>query len=277
VPITAASGQAARITVASFFKQYAYLAGMTGTAAQAARELRRVYKMGVSVIPTHRPCIREGLPPRLFIDARAKRQGIVEEIVALHQAGRAVLIGTPSVEASEALSELLAAENIGHQVLNARYLKQEAEIVAQAGQPRKVTIATNMAGRGTDIHLHESVRASGGLHVIATEMHTSKRIDRQLVGRSARQGDPGSFQFFLSLEDELLRAVPLHTRHELKRRARFNRRGELPKSWLSLFQTTQRKLERMHRKQRKELIRQEKQRNELYEKMGLDPYLELTE
>jgi len=279
VPITAATGQAARVTVQSFFREYVHLAGMTGTAAQARRELRKTYHMHVSVIPTHRPCIRRGLSPRLFATMQAKREAVVAEILRLHAARRAVLVGTPSVEASEALGQLMTERKIPHQILNARFHEQEAMIVSQAGQPGRVTIATNMAGRGTDIELHDEVRENGGLHVIATEMHTSARIDRQLVGRAARQGDPGSYQFFLSLEDELLRCLKPEKLASLRRQADADAdgEGEISQGWISLFRRTQRFLERMHRRQRKDLLRQEKQRNESYQKMGLDPFLELTE
>ncbi len=277
VPITAATGQAARITVQDFFRQYSHLAGMTGTAVLARKELKKIYQIKVTPIPTNKPCIRAGRPARAFTTREAKREAIVEEIAKLNAAGRAVLIGTPSVEASELLATALKERDIPHTTLNARYHEIEAEIVSDAGQPGKVTIATNMAGRGTDIHLDPQVRENGGLHVMATEMHTSARIDRQLLGRAARQGDPGSYQFFLSLEDELLRCLTPEARQKLKDQARPNKQGELSGSWLNLFRKTQRFLERLHIKQRKLMLRQEKQRNKQYRQMGLDPYLELTE
>jgi preprotein translocase subunit SecA len=277
VPITAATGQAARITVQDYFRQYTHLAGMTGTAVLARRELKRIYRLKVTPIPTNKACIRKGLPARIFANREAKREAIVEEIANLNQAGRAVLIGTPSVEASELLGAALSERGISHKILNARYHEIEADIVAEAGGPGKVTIATNMAGRGTDILLEPEVRENGGLHVIATEMHTSARIDRQLVGRAARQGDPGSFQFFLSLDDELLRCLTPEARQKLRDQANPNKKGELASTWLGVFQRTQRFLERMHIKQRKMMLRQEKQKNKIYRQMGLDPYLELTE
>ncbi len=277
VPITAAGGQAARITLQSYFRHYEHLAGMTGTAAQVSRELYRTFGVRVTVIPTHRPCIRQGLPPRFFRTLHEKQLAIVEEIGKLSLAGRAVLVGTPSVERSEMLGEMLKARGIEYQILNARFHKQEAEIVSHAGETQRVTIATNMAGRGTDILLDEIVRRQGGLHVLATEMHSSARIDRQLVGRAARQGDPGTFQFFLSLEDELLRCLPFAKVKRLRDEAAANAQGELTANWLGFFRRTQRFLERQHRKQRKELLRAEKFRTELYEKMGLDPYLEMTD
>ncbi len=277
VPITAATGEAARITVQNFFREYTHLAGMTGTAIQARREIAKTYSMVVTAIPTHRRCIRKGMRPRVFATMEAKRQAIVEEIQQLIEQGRAILVGTPSVEASEALGDLLTKQGIHHKILNARYHEQEAEIVAAAGKSGKVTIATNMAGRGTDILLDDDVREAGGLHVIATEIHSSRRIDRQLIGRAARQGDPGSYRFFLSLDDELLRCLERRVLERKRSLARPNRRGELSSSWIRFFRKTQRFLERTHIKQRRDLMKQEKMRNENYRKMGLDPCLELTE
>ncbi|MBL8816130.1 MAG: translocase [Planctomyces sp.] len=277
VPITAATGEAARITVQSFFRQYTNLCGMTGTALPARAELRKTYKLKVTRIPTNRRCIRRGRPYRIFKTQQAKRNAIIEEIRHLIKAGRSILIGTPSVEASEALGEALTTAGIEHLILNARYHEQEAAIVEKAGLPGRVTIATNMAGRGTDILLNDEVRKAGGLHVIATELHSSKRIDRQLIGRSARQGDPGGYQFFLSLEDELLRCREPREVQRKIRTAMADRNGELGRSWLSYFRRVQRFLEKNHRKQRKHLLKQERFRLEQYENMGLDPFLELTE
>ena len=277
VSITAATGEAARITVQSFFRNYTNLCGMTGTALPARAELNKTYKLKVSKIPTNKPCIRKDWAVRTFKTQAAKREAISEAVQKLIKEGRTILIGTPSVEASEAVAAVLKSKGIDSQILNARYHEQEAEIVKQAGAPGKVTIATNMAGRGTDILLNDAVRKAGGLHVIATEMHSSKRIDRQLVGRAARQGDPGSFQFFLSLEDELLRC---REPAEIQRRSKLtiaNRHGELGRSWHRYFKKVQRFLEKSHRKQRKSLLKQERVRLEMYENMGLDPYLELTE
>lgn len=277
VPITAATGQAARITVQSFFQNYVHLAGMTGTAALAEKEIRKTYKVSVTSIPTHRPCIRAGSQARIFKTMQDKRMAVVEEIERLRLKRCPILVGTPSVEASEALGDLLAMKAIPHQILNAKYHEQEAEIVRKAGEPARVTIATNMAGRGTDILLKDDVRANGGLHVIATEMHTSARIDRQLIGRSARQGDPGHYQFFLSLEDELLRCLELSQLEKLAKSAKADKNGELSAGWLSFFKSTQNFLEKLHRKQRRDMLKQEKNRIEMFHKMGLDPYLEWTE
>ncbi len=277
VPITAASGEAARITIQSLFRHYTYLSGMTGTAVQASREIRRTYGLTVSPIPTHQPCIRLGWPTRIFTNMEAKRRTIVEEIERLLNLNRAVLVGTPSVDASEALSKLLTQRGISHKILNARHHEQESQIVEKAGESGKVTVATNMAGRGTDIRLTDQLCSAGGLHVIATEMHSSARIDRQLVGRTARQGDPGTFQFFLSLEDELLRCLEPKVLERLRRQARPKENGELPLRWARFFRRTQRFLEKMHYKQRKDLLKYEKHRTQIYRRMGLDPCLELTE
>jgi preprotein translocase subunit SecA len=163
------------------------------------------------------------------------------------------------------------------QILNAHFHEVEAEIISEAGQPGRITIATNMAGRGTDILLHDDVRRSGGLHVIATEMHTNRRIDRQLVGRAARQGDPGSYQFWLSLEDELFRYLPIEKVKRIRKGANPNSHGELSRNWLRLFRRTQRKIENQERKHRKQLLKQEKSREKMCRAMGLDAYLELAE
>ena len=277
LPITPKTQSAAQITVQRFFREYEGLAGMTGTGVQVAKELKRTYDLRVTVIPTHRPCLRHDFPGRVFATREAKLHAVAADINQLVARGRAVLVGTPSVEASERLSFLLGELNVDHQILNARFHKIEADIVSQAGQPGRVTIATNMAGRGTDIKLEPEVAKNGGLHVIATEMHSSYRIDRQLVGRSARQGDPGTYQFFLSLEDELLLCLPPARLEALQKQARPNEQGELPRQWLSLFKKTQRLLERQHARQRRDMLKSEQRRIETYERMGLDPYLEMTE
>ena len=277
VPITASTGQAARITVQSYFREYKHLAGMTGTAYQVRRELNRVYGLKVTVIPTHRVCLREALQPKLYKHLAQKMQAVADDILEMWSHGRSILVGTPSVEKSEMLGAVLKERGIPHTILNAKYHAQEAEIVSQAGQPNRVTIATNMAGRGTDILLHDEVRAAGGLHVIATELHSSKRIDRQLVGRSARQGDPGTYRFYLSLEDELLRCLSARKRRSILNRATTNAQGELAPAWMNFFNRTQRYLERLHAKQRKDVLKREQYRTEYSNKMGLDPFLELTD
>jgi preprotein translocase subunit SecA len=193
------------MTYQRFFRRYLWLAGMTGTAQEVAGELWSVYGLPVVRVPTHRPVQRRNTGDRVFATAEEKWQAVARRVKALHQLGRPVLIGTRSVAASEKVSQLLTDAGLPHQLLNARQDKQEAEIVAQAGEPGRITVATNMAGRGTDIKLGPGVKELGGLHVIATELHESARIDRQLFGRCARQGDPGSIEAILSLEDELLR------------------------------------------------------------------------
>ena len=277
VPITDEAGEAARITVQTFFRQYRHLAGMSGTATPTSREFRRTYGLQVTVIPTNRPCLRTGTSPRIFATQHAKLAALLPDIERLHHAGRAILIGTPSVEASQNLGRAIIQRGLNCQILNALFHEQEAAIIAQAGQPGRITIATNMAGRGTDIHLHEDVRACGGLHIIATELHTNRRIDRQLIGRAARQGDPGSYQFWLSLEDELFRYLSDTKRQNLVQRAKPNPSGELPARWLKLFQRIQRDIEVRERKHRHQQFRLEKSREKSCNAMGLDPYLELVE
>jgi len=278
LPITAATGEAARVTLQSFFRLYTHVAGMTGTARTVRRELHHVYRRKVVVIPTHRPSLRNGLPPRVFATMQAKRMAVVDEILRRRDIGQPVLVGTPSVAASEALGELLNERLVPHQILNAYLHEKEAELMSHAGEVGMITIATNMAGRGTDIRVDAAARAVGGLHVIATEMHSSARIDRQLIGRAARQGDPGSYQFFLSLEDELFHCRTPEQQARLRSRARPDRHGELPgRRWMRRFRATQRYLEKLHARSRRDLLRQEKQRSLAYRQMGLDPCLELTE
>jgi preprotein translocase subunit SecA len=195
----------ATITLQNFFRMYEKLAGMTGTAETESREFWEIYKLDVSVIPTHRKVIRIDSNDVVYRTKREKFNAVIDEIVALHEKGQPVLVGTISVEVSELLSRMLKRRGIKHNVLNAKYHQQEAEIVRDAGQRGAVTIATNMAGRGTDIKLGAGVAELGGLHILGTERHESRRIDRQLRGRSGRQGDPGSSRFYLSLEDDLMR------------------------------------------------------------------------
>ena len=195
----------ASITFQNFFRMYEKLAGMTGTADTEAAEFKKIYNLDVVVIPTHQPMIREDYPDVVFRTVEEKFKAAAKEIQELHKQGRPVLVGTTSVENSEKLSDMLKKMGVPHEVLNAKHHEREAEIVAHAGEKGRVTIATNMAGRGTDIVLGEGVRELGGLHILGTERHESRRIDNQLRGRSGRQGDPGSSRFYLSLEDDLLR------------------------------------------------------------------------
>jgi preprotein translocase subunit SecA len=195
----------ATITIQNYFRLYQKLAGMTGTAETEANEFHDIYKLGVLVIPTNRPCVRKDSNDTVYKTRREKFAAVLKEIREVHAQGRPILVGTVSVETSEGLSRMLKEAGIVHKVLNAKFHQQEAEIVSMAGQRGGVTIATNMAGRGTDIKLGPGVAELGGLHVIGTERHESRRIDRQLRGRCARQGDPGSSHFFISLEDDLMR------------------------------------------------------------------------
>jgi preprotein translocase subunit SecA len=245
----------ARVSFQRFFRMYRRLAGMTGTAAEARREFWQIYHLPVVVIPTNRPCIRRRLPGRVFATEEAKLRSVIDEIRTVHAAGRPVLVGTRSVHDSERLSAMLSAEGLDHQVLNAVRHAEEAKIVAQAGQPGKVTVATNMAGRGTDIRLARGVGDAGGLHVIATQRHEAGRIDRQLFGRCARQGDPGSARAFVSLEDELARRHSTKLSAVLRRRfARADR--EISSAFTRcLFDLAQHRAERMALSQRKAVLR----------------------
>src|SRR3989449_3175473 len=195
----------ATITIQNYFRLYHKLAGLTGTADTEASEFLDIYKLGVLVIPTNKPVAQKDAHDTVYKTKREKFTAVLKEIQTIHSQGRPILVGTISVEVSEQLSRMLKREGIIHSVLNAKYHQQEAEIVARAGQRSAVTIATNMAGRGTDIKLGQGVAEAGGLHVIGTERHEARRIDRQLRGRCARQGDPGSSHFFISLEDDLMR------------------------------------------------------------------------
>ena len=195
----------ATITLQNYFRMYHKLSGMTGTAETEAGEFWSIYKLDVMVIPTNRPVIRDDQNDQIYRTKKAKYAAVIERIVELTKEGRPVLVGTSDVETSELLSRMLKMRGIKHNVLNAKEHAREAEIVAQAGQSSTVTIATNMAGRGTDIKLSEQVRTAGGLSIIGTERHDSRRVDRQLRGRAGRQGDPGSSTFYLSLEDDLMR------------------------------------------------------------------------
>ena len=205
VKVEAATQTFATVTLQNFFRMYHKLAGMTGTAETEAGELWEIYKLDVVVIPTNRPIVRKDVEDMVYKTIREKYNAIIEETVKLVEAGRPVLVGTTSVETSELLSRMLTLRKIKHNVLNAKQHQREADIVAEAGQAGTVTIATNMAGRGTDIKLGVGVKDAGGLAIIGTERHESRRVDRQLRGRAGRQGDPGSSQFFVSLEDNLMR------------------------------------------------------------------------
>ncbi|WP_431135786.1 preprotein translocase subunit SecA [Psychroserpens mesophilus] len=205
VKIEDATQTFATVTLQNYFRMYRKLSGMTGTAVTEAGEFWEIYKLDVVEIPTNRPIARDDRQDLVYKTKREKYNAVVDEVTKLSQAGRPVLIGTTSVDISELLGKILAQRKVPHNVLNAKLHKKEADIVAEAGQPGQVTIATNMAGRGTDIKLSEAVKEAGGLAIVGTERHDSRRVDRQLRGRAGRQGDPGSSQFYVSLEDNLMR------------------------------------------------------------------------
>ena len=258
---------AASITMQHFFRLYRHVCGMTGTAWSSRGEIKRVYGKTVVRIPTNRPVRRKQLPVRVFRNSAAKFDAIAHEVIDCLRGDRAVLIGTRSVAQSERLSAVLQNHGIAHNVLNARFLAEEAEIVAQAGQPQSVTVATNMAGRGTDILLDETVRKAGGLYVILTELHESSRIDQQLIGRCSRQGDPGSYRIFVSLDDEIL-ALGFHEAGVQSLRQRYAKRGdgdgELSPQLFRRFLRAQAITERRHSTDRLVQMRQE---SELLKKM----------
>ena len=271
--VTVDTGQAARITIQDLFLRYRELAGMTGTAMTSAREFRKIYKTLVVRIPTNRPVQREAQPDRVFQSGETKWEEIAADIERTHAAGRPVLIGTRTIEKSELLSSLLEARGIEHQVLNARHIASEAEIVAAAGQPSRVTVATNMAGRGTDIKLGDGVADLGGLHVIVTEIHDSARIDRQLIGRCGRQGDPGSYQRYLAIDDDII-SVGFGPNKSKKLVSRLQREGVDVSKMSSMFRRSQRKVERRHLRDRMVLLHHEKQRKKMQRELGQDPYLD---
>ncbi|MSR54714.1 MAG: preprotein translocase subunit SecA [Gemmataceae bacterium] len=273
VAVHLAADHAASITYQSYFRQYEKLAGMTGTVVQNWKEIRRVYKLWVVQIPTNVAIKRKRMPDVVFATEDAKFDAIVAQTKKMREAGRPVLIGTRSVEKSEALSARLTAIGIPHRVLNARQDKEEALIISQAGQQGTVTVATNMAGRGTDIKLGPGVAEAGGLHVVGTERHEAVRIDRQLLGRAGRQGDPGTGQMFLSMQDKLLEALS-HERH-LRLVALGKAGGN--RNWNEfrrLFIAAQRKTERKHYRQRLDLMHYERQRKELLGDLGADPFVD---
>jgi len=245
----------ATITFQNYFRMYKKLAGMTGTAATEAVEFDKIYKLDVVVIPTNRPCIRADHHDSVYRTEREKFDAVVREVAETHKAGRPVLVGTISIEKSEQLSKLLQKINLPHTVLNAKYHEKEAEIVAQAGQPGAVTIATNMAGRGTDIVLGPGVREKGGLAVIGTERHESRRIDNQLRGRCGRQGDPGTSKFFISLEDELMRLFGSDRIASLMQRLGMQEGDEIQHPLVSrAMETAQRRVEAYNFEIRKHLL-----------------------
>ncbi len=273
IEVTVPTGQAARITVQDLFLRYKHLAGMTGTASSASREFRKVYKMRVVPIPTNCPVQRKRLSDRVYGTADQKWAAIVEDVRAAHLKGRPVLIGTRSIDKSVILSKLLTNAGVPHQVLNAHEVAAEAEIVARAGESGKVTVATNMAGRGTDIKLTPPVRTVGGLHVICTELHDSARIDRQLMGRCGRQGDPGTVQQYMSLDDDVVR-TGFGPQTADKLTSAGEKTSASPQQYLNLLKRAQQKVERRHLRDRFVLLFHEKERKKMQQEMGQDPYLD---
>lgn len=245
----------ATITFQNYFRMYHKLAGMTGTAITEEEEFRKIYGLDVIVVPTHRPMIRKDYPDVVYKTEGAKFRAVVREIEELYREKRPVLVGTVSIEKSERLSAMLKEKGIPHTVLNAKYHEQEAEIIARAGQAQSVTIATNMAGRGTDIVLGEGVAEMGGLHIVGTERHESRRIDNQLRGRSGRQGDPGSSRFYLSLEDDFLRLFAAQTLSNLMDRLGVEEDEPIESPMLSrAIESAQKKVEARNFDMRKQVL-----------------------
>ncbi len=253
----------ARISYQRFFRRYHRLAGMTGTAREVAGELWSIYRMRVVTIPTNRPMKRQYRPDLIHPNAGKKWEAVVKTVSEMHERGRPLLVGTRSVEASEHLSGLLDEENLPHRVLNARQDEEEAEIIALAGEPGGITVATNMAGRGTDIRLGPGVAELGGLHVIATERNEARRIDRQLFGRCGRQGDPGTSEAIVSLEDELINAYIGKTLRWMTAAAIRSPLGFMGR-WLGkiLIRRSQRAAERQHARMRHDLLKMDEQLGE---------------
>jgi preprotein translocase subunit SecA len=275
VEISIPTGQAARITVQDLFLRYKYLAGMTGTAATSAGELRKIYKTPVLQVPTNRPPQRKKLPDIVCADMMDKFERIVHEVREVHTQGRPVLIGTRSIDKSNILASMLRQQGMKVQILNANEIEREAEIVADAGQLGQITVATNMAGRGTDVKLQDNVRALGGMMVICTELHDAARIDRQLIGRCGRQGDPGTHRQYLALDDEILRngfGLKASEKYKL-----LGQQGRFSDSMAPVFRKAQRKVERKHFRDRMALLYHEKERTKIQRDMGQDPYLDTAE
>jgi preprotein translocase subunit SecA len=260
----------ASITIQNYFRMYEKLAGMTGTADTEAEEFYKIYKLEVVIIPTNCPLIRDTQPDAIYMTENEKYEAVIESIQELHDKGRPVLVGTTSVEHSEQLSHMLKKKGIKHSVLNAKHHEKEAEIIADAGQMAAVTIATNMAGRGTDIVLGDGVAKIGGLHVLGTERHEARRIDNQLRGRSGRQGDPGSSKFFMSLEDDLLRIFGADRIKSLLQRMKIEPGERLEHPLLTkAIQTAQKRVEAQNFEIRKHLLEYDdvmnKQRQVVYD------------
>jgi preprotein translocase subunit SecA len=269
IPPTDENRTLASVTFQRYFRLYRKLAGMTGTARESRHEFGKVFKLACAEIPTNKPMRRRRLAPRVFATEETKDRAIVCRVKVLIEQGRPVLVGTRSVRRSELLSELLNAEGIAHSVLNAREHAREASIIAEAGQSSRVTIATNMAGRGVDIMLGSGVAGLGGLHVLGSEIHEAGRIDRQLGGRAGRQGDPGSFEFYVSLGDEVLIRWNKRVGEFLRRRGERSGAGRLGRLRFLLFQLAQRTIERRHLRIRLELLKYDEKLEEMKGNLGV--------
>jgi len=270
IPLSDPSETIARLSFQRFFRCFYKLSGMTGTAREASGEFWQIYNLPVVTIPTNKPCVRQQWPDRIFASEHDKWQAIIAEIERLHATQRPLLVGTRNVRASEKLARMLAEREMECKVLNATRLGEEAEIIALAGEQGRITIATNMAGRGTDIKLGHGIADRGGLHVLATERHESSRVDRQLFGRSARQGDPGSAQAFVSVEDEIItRYLPATVRKTLNHAVR----GEMM-GWQKLaqaaFALAQRRAQSQAYKQRQSVLRSDTWLDQSLSFAGLD-------
>ena len=271
---TGRGGHAARITIQDLFARWPNLAGMTGTIATSAGEIGRTYDVGIAIVPTNRPAIRQRLKPKVCKSYDEKLLEIVRDIKDVHITGRPILVGTRSIDKSEDLSKILTSEGLTHTVLNARNVASEAEIVAAAGGRNQITVSTNMAGRGTDIKLGDGIEELGGLHVICTELHDSARIDRQLVGRCGRQGDPGTWRQFLAVDDDILvEGYGPKRAKRIGRRLQRQIKGN-PERLLAFFQRAQQRVEARHRRQRRALEYMERQKAESHIQMSQDPYLD---
>lgn len=276
IEVSVPTGQAARITVQDLFQRYRHLAGMTGTASTSSPELRKIYKTPVVLVPTNRPPQRKRLPDLVFGTMEQKFEAIIEEVKEYNALGRPILIGTRSIDKSLLISKMLENSGIAHQVLNANEVEREAEIVSEAGMPGRVTVATNMAGRGTDVKLEPHVKDLGGMHVICTELHDAARIDRQLIGRCGRQGDPGSYRQYLALDDEILRGG--YGNRKAERFAELGRTGQGPfHAWSPIIRKAQRRVERKHFRDRMMLLHHERERTKMQREIGQDPYLDTAE
>ncbi len=283
VEVTMDTNTQAKITVQSFVSRYPHIAGMTGTANSSRKEFKKIYHMGVTVIPTNKPRMRNDLPIKYFFSEEEKFENVVKDAIEIHNLGRPILIGTRSIAKSHQVSRLLKKYDIEHEVLNAREIEREAEIIASAGQPHRITVATNMAGRGTDIkiggegddaesnRIRQKILDLGGMHVIGTEMHESSRIDQQLFGRCGRQGDPGSVQLYVAAEDKLLESAFGKQSAEKYRKTGRTRTASY---WIALFHRAQQKVESQHYRSRRILMYNEKMLAKSQREMGLDPILD---